>query len=1207
MIKVYINNSDGKGDVDYTSYVLPSTIQIQKSLNVPTQCSMSLVGSDNSFKVPIPRSYIRIYSTVYMKYLFTGYLVTDPAIAFTGLSQSVPGTNFQMYQYDLSCTSDEYLLNIKSVDFIPAFVNRTQGEILRTLAEILAPGFFSYDYIDDGDLVPYLAYDPTKSWYEYAKEFGDASRFRYSCVDRQIHYKPYGDGELGIKYDENLGEGTFDPTSFSSKPLTTPIVNDVTIVGGEEGGNNREDFFIGTGFNGAFGLKHKVFGLASNFQGSSVLLSDNWNANQLNTQNWFAMDLAAQFDYSQGALNIVTGFEMPPGDSYIYANNGIELAGSVIAQHGEVQFNDVSTGIIGGFYADSTLAVSGCLAGFNIATGPVVELTISGASGIEISPLYNGLAMTGAFLVTSKINKSYTMYTRTSAPLPVRYYQVYRSLAGTVYGGYTTAENVIGTITLSLLETDIFSGEMNTWTYTVTGAKLPDTAVYGLINNQQLNITLNSTSIWTPPPASLKIACEIGASPLGEFYLSGNVQYTGAFITPSGGNLPIRSFGVEQQFDLGSGIGNQAGEIDSGQQVDSLNFYSNDLPAPGARIRLQTWESQVAVSRMRSAVSISGEAQVVGDDGVRASTVTNLVPLPRTSEDCDNAAAAFLEDRVNTFYQGSYNASYYFFNQFSNDIDFYPTCGRYLYVNAPNRRIVRQNLLVTQLTTTVEEMAGEIVNHNISFGPDTYLEKILSSIVPIPTNVLQPIDTAIQPTPQQLEQIGYNYLPDIFNSTVVGQISGAQLVLSLQDNLAIGAVYEIRSADWNWGQNDNYLMNRYSSNQIVTIPRVQYDQTWFIRQVKNPGTSSVQTSRRSKVLRVSYPRIPTPPMLLTVDTLNVNMDLSGDTRNIEGLELRQEDDTTVVYQCIVGTRFDTFIDMDELRNQILPGQQGLSGLGKFMVEPFASGSRTLQAHFFNLMWEYSDALTVYMAPAAAPTVVPGYRWGPQILLNITPDPIDDNRTDLKTVHSQFSSDSGFSSGSIIQDAYAANTGFFTTTVPITGDIYVRSQYVDHIGSGAWSGTVYIPLGDLIASDYLTAQGSVPTAVIDNASGAAGGVIYYRTVGNVIYLNSVTFNIEFPNGATVQVPAMSGTYLSALDTSGAMLFSTDYGFFPSLKDPTTDNPSLEFNGPYVNYASNSSELVNMYQDGSVPITQGAFIVQTSPLNGNGTGSGGGSLA
>ena len=132
-------------------------------------------------------------------------------------------------------------------------------------------------------------------------------------------------------------------------------------------------------------------------------------------------------------------------------------------------------------------------------------------------------------------------------------------------------------------------------------------------------------------------------------------------------------------------------------------------------------------------------------------------------------------------------------------------------------------------------------------------------------------------------------------------------------------------------------------------------------------------------------------------------------------------------------------------------------------------------------------------------------------------------------------------------------------------------------------------------------------MIDNASGAAGGVIYYRTVGNVIYLNSVTFNIEFPNGATVQVPAMSGTYLSALDTSGAMLFSTDYGFFPSLKAPTTDNPSLEFNGPYANYASNSSELVNMYQDGSVPITQGAFIVQTSPLNGNGTGSGGGSLA
>src|SRR5271168_240481 len=69
---------------------------------------------------------------------------------------------------------------------------------------------------------------------------------------------------------------------------------------------------------------------------------------------------------------------------------------------------------------------------------------------------------------------------------------------------------------------------------------------------------------------------------------------------------------------------------------------------------------------------------------------------PRTSEDCEYACQAYLTDRVGQFYQGSYTASSLpFFRPMTDEIEFYPTCGRYLYVNAPKFDIVKQKFIVT--------------------------------------------------------------------------------------------------------------------------------------------------------------------------------------------------------------------------------------------------------------------------------------------------------------------------------------------------------------------------------------------------------------------------------------------------------------------------------------------------------------------------------
>src|ERR1039458_5533489 len=115
MLKVYIGNATT--EVDYTKYVVDQSISITKSINVPTTCSITLCNQDGAFVLPALRSYIRIYSTKYQRSLFTGFLTNDPARTFL----AVGGAANQLFNFQLSFTSDEYLLNIKNVALIPTF------------------------------------------------------------------------------------------------------------------------------------------------------------------------------------------------------------------------------------------------------------------------------------------------------------------------------------------------------------------------------------------------------------------------------------------------------------------------------------------------------------------------------------------------------------------------------------------------------------------------------------------------------------------------------------------------------------------------------------------------------------------------------------------------------------------------------------------------------------------------------------------------------------------------------------------------------------------------------------------------------------------------------------------------------------------------------------------------------------------------------
>ncbi len=986
------------GDVttDYTRFLSQDSVQITEGINVPTVMQMSLNPFGN-FTVPPARAYVDLYSSKYGRSLFTGFIAAFPERVYLARAAVAQDQDGQLFRYDMTCTSDEHLLNIKAIPFVPAYINRTQGQILTDIAHLLCSGFYDTSMIASGDLVPFFEYSPHQSWSEVAKLFADGSRYRYKARNRKLVYQPYGDDFLGIEYNEaTQTQGQFATKGLSTKVMQTPIVNDITIIGDTEAGNNHEDYFIGDGFTGNFPLKHKVFRGAS-----SLLLQESWSNASLNMQQWFLQDPGDNFDFSAGALNLVTasGIETSLGQSYLAMQNGLELAGGIDLEHGEFNFNDICRGVIGGIYPDSlyasgvaggqgaTLALGAVLTQlanayiaqgfsapyvngnqydadqwrffFDIIPGQMTEaqfeslfvgdalytatawaaiviaagfspanVTLSwnyaelssiiaaylvdtpfgigppgvsgGVAGVRIQPYAAGLPI-GTPTVTQP-NHTYVLQTVVTAPKYTRYTRTYRTIDGEEFGGGYVQTN--GSITFLIQDYDIFAATGFFYTpkvkkWTVNNLPLPPFAAYALVNNLQLNITDTYTTLATMPLGTLQAmegpsGLQFPTGAILPMLPPGSGEYIGG-VPPwasiaSANILPpplLLVTGSYPQLVMGNGFQLQDAQVKAGQSADDLAFYAQSLPAAGTPIRYQSWEAQAAVSRLQASASIAIEKAVVGDDGIRSAIVTDLNPLPRTSEDCDNAALAFLQDRTGVFYNGTYTCTTLFFNPASGNVEGFPVPGRFLHVNAPRRGLPNQKMLVTAVTMKLLDMKTDLIEFVISFGADLYLEKILKNFVDlVPPGVLVPSDKANPPDPRLTINAGNTFLPDLDQVQMPLTGIGPSGVQVLVDQVVAGSI-EVRRRDTNWGRGvtpDLVTIIELSgspSGFIFNLDRRQFDQLWYMRNV-----GGGRVSRRSKVLRVRWPQRPQHPLFVSVNGNLVQLNYNGDVRSIYGIELR---------------------------------------------------------------------------------------------------------------------------------------------------------------------------------------------------------------------------------------------------------------------------------------------------------------------------------
>lgn len=1148
MLDFFIDN--GIGTQVYTQYVGDKTVKIEDGLNVPTLLTMTLFNNDNSFIVPVRNAYVTIISRKSSKVLFSGFITQTPQATYLGAGGNVPAFNFERYSYSVVATSDEWLLNVKAVPFIPAFVNQTMGQILAVLANALAPFYFDVtSHVDPGDLIPFYEYNPSQTWAEIAKTFADAARYRYKVINRTVWFKPYGDQPLGIAYDDSITGRLFDPSTLQTQPLQVPIVNDAIIVGAVEPQNIRRDYFIGDGASANFPLTHKAF------RGSTaLLLKEDWTETSFASDLWNVSDPTGSMALT-GAL-FIGGGTATLGESYILGNNGLEIGGALNIQHGEIQFNDTCTGIIGGLYANTTLTGPNCLVGFDISPSTVVHVTASGASGIQIQPLLDG-ALYGDQVVT-KVNHHYQLQTLINAPKWTRYNQIFRSLGGSVFGGDS---NTVA-VDVTWLVTEI---DMNTFTMlpnplipitgsvvsrTTANIQLPAFLVYAPVNYATFNLLMNFTLIAQPPQGTLSVRSLVG---------------------PTGSQQPIVTVGDPSPYLLGFGQQNQTATIGQQGEVDALQFYQDSIPAVGARIALQTWEAGTAVARVIDPNSILAEQVTFGDDGVRSTTMHDLTPLPRTSAECELAAKALLVDRTAQQYNGSYEVDDYFWNPFAGDG--YPVSGQYLPVNSPRRNIASQNFLVRRVSILVNEIMQEKLRFSIEFGQDLYLSKFMRQFITPSKPLLTPRDAASRPLTQQFNAVGTTYLPNLTDAQVTA-VTGGDVTVDLGAPPVTGC--EVRRLDSGWGRNDQNRI-KLTGDQIFKLSRSAVDQLYYMRQL-NLGVYS----RNSTVLRVNYPLIPSPPVAVgNVDITDpihprIVLGLNGDIRNIRGVQIRAADNVTILADRTFLTLADLEFTLDNLS---------------------LSRSLVYYCYFYNLLYEFSSPVIISSSQTipAAPVI--------SILSAMARDinvQLNAAAPTIKYAIVQMADNFIFTSHLVSVTGGSAQS-VYSLHVPTPSGVdairtqYIRAKRADALGEGAWSTPSTVAVDDMLSSGWLRPQGSIPPIL----TSVGTNLLTYVSDETTITWSWDEFTIKYPDGEIQTIAAGSYT------TYTGLISNTTYLFYPYVSQVYRVAPDVIVAISTVTGGTGPDPDTNALRilDGNVALSNGSISAATT-ISGSGGGGGGG---
>jgi hypothetical protein len=483
---------------DYLKYVYNGIAKTDR-VNDPDLCDFYLHGWDGAFVKLSRGAYITISTDTYGVW-FTGYITNDPELEFLG-TKNVAGVTTPVWGFRYEATSDDYILNLKPLGILPPFINTTQGEILRTLVQLLAPQVgFNIAGVQDGVSVARYVVDPDKHFSDVVKDFADASYYRFTAKQKALTFAPMDATAATIAVDGNSKH--FTPSRLSINSNNEPVVNDVIVLGDIEPQNFIHEYFVGDGEEAIFPAVSSVFGVDR-----TVLLDDDFGASSIDTAKWTLNDTLNYIQPFNGFLNFTGGPRTTP-PVWLESANLIPLEGNVRLTHGEWDFiqpttlNELAGSICGLWTSTPNNTFSGLAYG--------IQVWKNGDTTTSLNPIANGTVDSSQQIVVS-YTKRYIIRSLISHSQAIRQCAQYSYLTSNGAVASITGASVPDTATVQTTITEIDPTNAAIthqwqWTNTVILSSAQTYALYTPGVSFDIHATVTGITISTPMQVKLEIA-----------------------------------------------------------------------------------------------------------------------------------------------------------------------------------------------------------------------------------------------------------------------------------------------------------------------------------------------------------------------------------------------------------------------------------------------------------------------------------------------------------------------------------------------------------------------------------------------------------------------------------------------------------------------------------------------------------------------------
>lgn len=747
-MQLTIDNLDGRGTLDYSAGLSTTkALVIDRKLNVPTICTFRLSACGNNLAWPVRDGRVVVSGDSGLL-LFTGYIAFDPALEFAG--NRADGA---VYEAEIFATSDEILLDRQPVPQTGKTTGQTIADALRALTGRVGKMSLSID----PSLAQASASDflirPDHSWSGNAGALATAACASYRAIGGTVTVAPIG----SVVHSLQEEDGTLQMEGLAAATAKAPV-NDVTVCGETEPTAYVTEIFRGDGVTSAFQLTRVPMFPST---GQAKPLIDLFPGPVVNSVLWSLIDSTASISIAANGLAFKGGTGMD-GQTFLASIDQFELGGQLVAETAGVQIQPGGAGVLCGLYAAGWTSEQ-CFAGFRVTAG-------QGSS--QVTPMVGGND-TGA-PVPIQAGHSYTFKTRVYCKEIQRVLQTY---------GY-------------LQDTQIVS---------VGGDQL----------SSPVNITLEMQDVTGGANGIVTVLYEgaVAYSPASCYFL----PFSSITLTGSVQSASVRQLGLAHVSSQAAGSGavtrRMGSAMEGGEcQVEHsgrLQFYPGCLPKAGELVTVTYRIPGRSIARISNLQSVEAESH--GPiSGTLCWSGSLVSPVPRSSEDCENAATALLAiagDR-NSAWRGTYAAC-------NLQTDVWP--GDLLQVTASGPWL-QASLIVREVRLELATSAPTLAKYTIQFANDWAegLAMKLSSTIPNDAWVPQ-LPTAAGGVLTNLDGL----LVSSADSNSIQVMAGV--------TPPVNGGFEVRRSDWSFrAGNDPDLVLR-SPVANFSIPREGGAERYYIR------------------------------------------------------------------------------------------------------------------------------------------------------------------------------------------------------------------------------------------------------------------------------------------------------------------------------------------------------------------------------------------